>query len=124
MHVPPQCYKVRFASTLGVNIMLVSIRLLLLLVCFAASALAEDAQLQFVFEPEIKIPMRDGVPLAANVFRPKGDGPWPVILIRTPYGKGDEQWPGGKDYALKGYVTVVEDCRGRGTSEGVWEPFR
>ena len=67
--------------------------------------------------------MRDGVQLAANIFRPQGDGPWPVILIRTPYGKGDEKWPGGNDLAIKGYVTVVEDCRGRGKSEGVWEPF-
>lgn len=77
----------------------------------------------FAFESDVKIPMRDGVQLAANIFRPKGDGPWPAILIRTPYGKQDEKWPGGKDYAIKGYVTVVQDCRGRGKSEGVWEPF-
>ena len=31
--------------------------------------------------------MRDGVKLATNIFLPKGDGPWPVILTRTPYSK-------------------------------------
>ena len=91
--------------------------------CLAISASAEEAQGPFAYEPDVKIPMRDGVKLAANIFRPKGDGAWPAILIRTPYGKQDEKWPGGKDYASKGYVMVVQDCRGRGKSEGIWEPF-
>lgn len=88
----------------------------------AISALGQD-ETSFVFEADVKVPMRDGVRLAANVFRPKGAGPWPVILYRTPYGKGDEKWSGAKDMARKGYVTMVQDCRGRGTSEGLWEPF-
>ncbi|MBI3853644.1 MAG: CocE/NonD family hydrolase [Verrucomicrobia bacterium] len=100
-----------------------SSRALLLCVFLAVSVLAENDQPPFIFEADVKVPMRDGVQLAANVFRPKGDGPWPVILIRTPYGKGDEKWPGAKDVAAKGYVTVVQDCRGRGKSEGIWEPF-
>jgi uncharacterized protein len=89
----------------------------------AASVAAQQDSSPFAFEADVKIPMRDGVHLLANIFRPKGEGPWPVILVRTPYGKQDEKWPGGKDYATKGYVTVVQDCRGRGKSEGVWEPF-
>ena len=88
-----------------------------------ATASAQVAPAPFAYEPDVKIPMRDGVRLAANIFRPKGDGPWPVIVIRTPYGKQDEKWPGGKDYASKGYLMVVRDCRGRGNSEGIWEPF-
>jgi len=96
---------------------------LLALCFFAVAAPAEEGQAPYSFQSDVKIPMRDGVQLAANIFRPKGDGPWPVILIRTPYGKQDEKWPGGKDYAVKGYVTVVQDCRGRGGSGGVWEPF-
>ena len=88
------------------------------------AVLAADAPpAGFTFEADVRIPMRDGVELAANIFRPAGDGPWPVILCRTPYGKQDDKWPGGKDYAVKGYVTVVQDCRGRGRSAGVWEPF-
>ena len=89
----------------------------------AVAAASDEARPAFVFETDVMIPMRDGVRLAANVFRPVGDGPWPALLCRTPYGKQDENWPGGKDYALKGYATVVQDCRGRGRSEGVWEPF-
>lgn len=96
---------------------------LLPLLPFSLSTFAEEAAPRYTFEAEVKIPMRDGVRLAANIFRPNGDGPWPVILSRTPYGKQDEKWPGGKDYSSKGYVMVVQDCRGRGTSEGVWEPF-
>lgn len=89
----------------------------------AAAALAQDSNPPFAFEADVKVPMRDGVQLAANIFRPKGDGPWPVILYRTPYGKGDEKWSGAKELAAKGYAVVVQDGRGRGKSEGAWEPF-
>lgn len=107
------------------------IRVLPLLACVVAALApglcaplaAAETSPGFNFEADVRIPMRDGVELAANIFRPAGDGPWPVILCRTPYGKQDEKWPGGKDYAVKGYVTVVQDCRGRGKSGGVWEPF-
>jgi putative CocE/NonD family hydrolase len=65
------------------------------------------------------IPMRDGVELAANITLPTGGGQYPVILVRTPYGKGD----GSVDDDLnQGYVYVVQDCRGTGRSEGEWEP--
>ncbi len=88
-----------------------------------ATSSGEEPSSPTVYEADVKIPMRDGTKLAANIFRPKGEGKWPTILIRTPYDKGNEKWPGGKDYATKGYVTVVQDCRGRGKSEGEWEPF-
>ncbi len=38
---------------------------------------------------ELMVPMRDGVKLATNVYYPEGEGPWPVVLSRTPYGKGN-----------------------------------
>lgn len=75
------------------------------------------------YESNVKIAMRDGTQLAANIFRPVGEGPWPVLLIRTPYGKQDDKWQGGGSFATKGYVLVVQDCRGRGQSGGEWEPF-
>ena len=68
--------------------------------------------------------MRDGVQLAANVYRPKGEGRFPVILMRSPYGKAGKDWDEAKRYTAAGYAMVVQDCRGRGKSEGVWEPFR
>ena len=37
------------------------------------------------------VPMRDGVKLATDVHLPEGDGPWPVILVRTPYDRDLER---------------------------------
>ncbi len=96
----------------------------LLALCLAVTSLAQEAQLPFVFQRDVMVPMRDGVKLAANIFRPKGEGRFPVVLMRTPYGKPDEKWGDAKRYATAGYVMVVQDCRGRGKSEGVWDPFR
>ena len=72
---------------------------------------------------EVKIPMCDGIELSANIFLPKAEGKFPVILIRSPYGKGNEKHGDGLYYAGRGYVVVSQDCRGKGTSKGVWEPF-
>lgn len=73
---------------------------------------------------EVKIPMRDGVRLSANLFLPKSDEKFPAILLRSPYGKDDVSELGdGSYHAARGYVVISQDCRGRGTSEGVWEPF-
>jgi uncharacterized protein len=106
------------------NFLLFSIRGLLLSAFLAVSVAAEEQALPFVYAADLKMPMRDGVQLAANVFHPaKGDGPWPVILYRTPYGKQDEKWSGAEGLTKAGYAVVVQDCRGRGKSAGVWEPF-
>jgi predicted acyl esterase len=73
----------------------------------------------------VMVPMRDGVRLATDVYRPTSDGKpltdrRPVILIRTPYNKGNGQSSEGKYFASHGYVTVIQDTRGRYRSEGVW----
>ncbi len=66
---------------------------------------------------------RDGVTLKADVYRPAGDGPFPVLLQRTPYDKRNAE-----DFALlaiaHGFMVVVQDVRGRYTSEGEWYPFK
>ncbi|MBN1804070.1 MAG: CocE/NonD family hydrolase [Sedimentisphaerales bacterium] len=72
---------------------------------------------------DVKIPMADGVKLSANIFLPKAEGKFPVILIRSPYGKGNEKNGDGLFYASHGYVLVSQDCRGKGDSQGQWEPF-
>jgi putative CocE/NonD family hydrolase len=72
---------------------------------------------------DVKIPMRDGIQLSANIFLPKAKDKFPVILVRSPYGKGDDKHGEGLFYAPRGYVFVSQDCRGRGASEGQWEPF-
>ncbi|MCX7601482.1 MAG: CocE/NonD family hydrolase [Meiothermus sp.] len=70
---------------------------------------------------QVRIPMRDGVRLAAKVYRPKGAPPGPALLTMTPYGL-DLEHPDAFYLARRGYAVVVVDCRGRGDSEGVFIP--
>src|SRR4051812_44028008 len=57
--------------------------------------------------------MRDGVKLAADVYLPQGQGPWPVIVSRTPYGKQNMfAAGGGRKFVDAGYAYVVQDVRG------------
>jgi putative CocE/NonD family hydrolase len=71
-----------------------------------------------------RIPMRDGVRLAANVFLPSERGRFPVILERTPYNKGTEITPNYEALVEHGYAVVVQDVRGRYESEGTFDPLR
>jgi uncharacterized protein len=69
---------------------------------------------------------RDGVRLDADIYRPDGKGTFPVLLMRQPYGRqiasticyAHPTW-----YADHGYIVVIQDVRGRGTSEGVFRLF-
>jgi putative CocE/NonD family hydrolase len=85
-----------------------------------------DRYAEVVIEEDVPIVMRDGVRLYANVYRPQAEGRFPVIVIRLPYGK-DEYYcrmPAiGKFWAKKGYAAVIQDVRGKFTSEGSFEPF-
>lgn len=66
------------------------------------------------------VPMRDGIRLSTQVFTPGGGGSWPVVVARTPYAKaGVAQWLAV--LAGKGYAVVVQDVRGTGQSEGVFD---
>ena len=79
----------------------------------------------FVIENHVPIPMRDGVTLYADVYRPVGTGRHPVLLSRTPY--STERFPSAYEaavyFAQRGYVYVYQDVRGRHESDGRWEPF-
>jgi len=78
-------------------------------------------------ELDVPAAMRDGTVLRANVYRPAGDGPWPVLLTRLPYGKDLPLGTSTLDpvqAVRRGYMVVVQDTRGRFTSDGDWEPFR
>jgi hypothetical protein len=69
---------------------------------------------------------RDGVRLDADIYRPQVEGEFPILLMRQPYGRAiastvvyaHPSW-----YAAHGYLVVIQDVRGRGTSEGVFELF-
>jgi putative CocE/NonD family hydrolase len=74
-------------------------------------------------ELNVAVPMRDGVRLSANVFRPGEPGRYPTILQRTPYGKGDAITANYQSFVNHGYVVVVQDVRGRYRSGGTFEPI-
>ncbi len=72
--------------------------------------------------------LRDGTRLAANVFKPAGTGPWPVIVSRTPYlkdGRGSAETLAaqGRHYTDAGFVFVLQDVRGKGHSEGYYAAY-
>ena len=82
-----------------------------------------------IIEQKVMVPMRDGIRLATDIFRPKTDKPVPVILSRTPY--NFNSWSDGKlnthtfekaqDFVKRGYAYVVQNERGRYFSEGKWD---
>ncbi|HPM77985.1 MAG TPA: CocE/NonD family hydrolase [bacterium] len=69
------------------------------------------------------VPMRDGVRLDTDVYLPRIDNAVPVILVRTPYGKGDGRNAVARMFAQRGYGVVLQDTRGRYGSEGSWYAF-
>jgi putative CocE/NonD family hydrolase len=103
----------------------------------AAAGPDDMAPDRMTFESRIMVPMRDGVKLATDVYRPAREGkalpgPFPVILERTPYGRdhvsrsertaSDPKPKTRAEVALffvsRGYIVVYQDCRGRYGSEG------
>jgi uncharacterized protein len=74
-------------------------------------------------ERSVTVKMRDGTVLRADIYRPKTDGTFPVLLERTPYDKNGSAGFGLKT-AASGYVVIVQDVRGRYSSDGEWYPFK
>lgn len=82
-------------------------------------------RLSLSVDRNVPVPMRDGVVLFADVYRPAGPGPYPTLLQRTPY---DKQNTGASaPFILRaagsGYAVVVQDVRGRFESEGRFDAF-
>ncbi len=78
-------------------------------------------------ETDVPVPMRDGTTLYADIYRPDGPGPFPVILQRTPYDKTAPLSMNPLDplkSARNGYAAVIQDTRGRYSSEGEFYCFR
>ncbi len=71
----------------------------------------------------IRVPMRDGVHLATDLYLPDSPGPHPAVAIRTPYTKAEAKLT-AEFFARYGYAVVVQDTRGRHKSEGDFYPFR
>ena len=78
---------------------------------------------QVVVENGVRIKMRDGVPLVADIYRPRSEGKFPVLLERTPYDRKSESSV-AYELSSRGYVVVLQDTRGRYESGGDFYPFR
>lgn len=103
---------------------MVTITGLLLATLYAADYSRPPVE-QIRVDGNIAVPMRDGVRLYADVYRPSRQGRFPALVVRTPYGKQREGIHQGLiDFARRGYAVVVQDVRGRFESDGVWDPFR
>jgi uncharacterized protein len=101
---------------------LVLIAMLTPLVIFGQT---QDARKPYevVVERGVVVAMRDGVKLRADIYRPKTEGKFPVLLERTPYDKSGGPEMGTRG-AAKGYVVILQDVRGRYTSDGEWYVFK
>ncbi len=109
------------------------------LLCAAVGPLARPAAAQedvqslleanAIIEQKVMVPMRDGVRLATDIYRPKTDQPVPIIFSRTPY--NFNSWRDGEfnprtyraawEAVSRGYAYVVQNERGRFFSEGEWD---
>ncbi len=89
----------------------------------AEAAFAPEPNL--IVERDVPVPMRDGVILRADVYRPEGERRFPVLVYRTPYGK-DGLLEGEFTVSRApraGYAVVVQDVRGRYRSDGTFRPY-
>jgi len=97
-------------------------------ICAAIALTQHGARAQQSYEViaqnGVTMKTRDGVTLRADIYRPKAEGKFPVILMRTPYDKS-VGWAASPAYqiAAHGYVVIVQDVRGRYTSEGEFLPI-
>ncbi|MDZ8054779.1 MAG: CocE/NonD family hydrolase [Aulosira sp. ZfuVER01] len=82
--------------------------------------------LKVIPKQTVSMHTRDGIRLDADIYRPDAEGEFPVLLMRQPYGRAiastvvyaHPTW-----YAAQGYIVVIQDVRGRGTSEGEFKLF-
>ncbi len=111
----------------------------ILIIFFVGVTYGQSSQDQFkgreqleeiaIIDQKVMVPMRDGVRLATDVYRPKTDKKVPVIFSRTPYnfnswGDGEERtrtYAQAYEAVKRGYAYVVQNERGRYYSEGEWD---
>jgi uncharacterized protein len=108
-----------------VNQKRISLLAFLLALVLRAGLVQAAGPYEVIIEQGVEAKMRDGVILRADVYRPKADGQFPVLLERTPYDKYNN-WgsiPFANQAVARGYVVIVQDVRGRYSSEGDWYPF-
>ncbi len=104
--------------------MLGPLMMVLAMTMTAGVAAAAQSPYPVALEFGVRIPMRDGIALSTDIYRPDSPGRFPVILVRTPYDNGlASSRRAGKHWATLGYVYAVQDVRGRGDSDGEFYPL-
>jgi len=89
----------------------------------------EELEKVAIVDQKVMMPMRDGIRLATDIYRPKTEGKVPVIFSRTPYnfnawGDGEQRTRTARsalEAVKRGYAYVVQNERGRYFSEGEWD---
>ncbi|HEU5041619.1 MAG TPA: CocE/NonD family hydrolase [Gemmatimonadales bacterium] len=96
-----------------------------LVTMLAAWPAPSAAQTAVRVDTGVAVPLRDGVILRADLHRPAGDGRFPVLVYRTPYGRAETPPdPLVREAVARGYAVVLQDVRGRYGSDGTFEPYR
>jgi len=105
---------------------LFSICLLLLTSLSSISARQTVPVVQQIVQKDVPIKMRDGLILRADVLLPASEGKFPVLVYRTPYGKDSapKEWTTFGKAVKRGYAVIIQDVRGRYTSEGEFDPYK
>ena len=88
--------------------------------------MAGRAACDVALERDVAMTMRDGTALRADIYTPVGAGPYPVLLMRTPYDKSVAEFESllhPEWYARQGFIVVTQDVRGCFASDGEFEPF-
>ncbi|MDX1406470.1 MAG: CocE/NonD family hydrolase [Saprospiraceae bacterium] len=111
--------------------LLITLTSFMLTLCLAAQDSDIRSQLEAIaiVDQKVMMPMRDGIRLCTDIYRPKSDMPVPVIFSKTPYnfnswGDGEERtrtYQRALEAVKRGYAYVVQNERGRYFSEGEWD---
>lgn len=77
-------------------------------------------------DSNVAVPMRDGVVLRAEVWRPRAEGRFPTLVYRTPYGRlrALEGHTTFRRAIERGYAVVIQDVRGRYGSDGEFVAYQ
>lgn len=91
----------------------------------ALTTAASFSKSGMIVEHEVAVPMRDGVVLRADIYRPDTEEPVPVLLYRTPYDKriAATEYTAHLRAVERGYAVVLQDVRGRYASAGAFSPY-
>lgn len=104
--------------------------IILLLSLLSSAAMAQDPaspeasnEKNYVYKDTVTF-SADGHKMVTQMYIPEGEGPWPVVVYRTPYHNfpARDVFASYRKYAENGMVFLIQRCRGTGGSEGTYEP--